>query len=167
MCLISGERTQKQDPNELLRGGFCGSKGGPKRAILGHKEFSLLFFPALMDTNLKAPTPGTPPSSPLPPKQKKRKISKTSTKIGADPVCSDFKNIVEVWEPHAVEEAEVTLRSGECSENFSSSKRPSTPPNHTLQRKTTTKILLKTLLYVTEIRHPNKIVPKTQFHVIP
>ena len=35
MCLISWERTQKSDPHKHFR--------GPKRAIFGHKKFSLLF----------------------------------------------------------------------------------------------------------------------------
>ena len=47
MCLISWERTQKRDPHKLFRGDFGGPKGGPKRAIFGHKKFSLLFFPGL------------------------------------------------------------------------------------------------------------------------
>ena len=49
MCLISCERTQKRDPHKLFWGGFGVKKGGPKRAIFGHKKFSLLFFPALTD----------------------------------------------------------------------------------------------------------------------
>ena len=44
MCLISWERTQKRDPHKLFRGDFGGQKGSPKRAIFGHKKFSLLFF---------------------------------------------------------------------------------------------------------------------------
>ena len=44
MCLISWERTQKGDPLKLFRGDFWGQKGDPKRAILGHKKLSLLFF---------------------------------------------------------------------------------------------------------------------------
>ena len=45
MCLISWERAQKRDPHKLLfRGHFWGQKRGPKRAIFGHKKFSLLFF---------------------------------------------------------------------------------------------------------------------------
>ena len=44
MCLISLERTQKRGPHKLFRGDFWGQKRGPKRAIFGHKKFSLLFF---------------------------------------------------------------------------------------------------------------------------
>ena len=44
MCLISWKRAQKRDPHKLFRGTFGGQKGGPKRAIFGHKKFSLLFF---------------------------------------------------------------------------------------------------------------------------
>ena len=44
MCLISWERTQKGDPHKLFRAEFWGQKGCPKRAIFGHKKFSLLFF---------------------------------------------------------------------------------------------------------------------------
>ena len=40
MCLISWERTQNRDPHKLLRGDFLGQKGGPKRAIFGHKNRS-------------------------------------------------------------------------------------------------------------------------------
>ena len=46
MCLISWERTQ-QGTHINFFGGTWGQKGGPKRVILGHKKFSLLFFPAL------------------------------------------------------------------------------------------------------------------------
>ena len=44
MCLISWERMQKRDPHKLFRGDLWGQKRGPKRAIFGHKKFSLLFF---------------------------------------------------------------------------------------------------------------------------
>ena len=50
MCLISWERTQKSDPGELFQGDLWGRKRGPKRAIFGHRKFSLLFFPALKQT---------------------------------------------------------------------------------------------------------------------
>ena len=43
MCLISWERTQKRNPHKLFRGEIWRQKGGPKRAILGCKKFSLLF----------------------------------------------------------------------------------------------------------------------------
>ena len=36
--------TKKRAPHKLFRGDFWGQKGGPKRAIVGHKKFSLLFF---------------------------------------------------------------------------------------------------------------------------
>ena len=42
--LISWQRTQNGDPHKLFLGDFWGSKGGPKRAIFGHKKFILLFF---------------------------------------------------------------------------------------------------------------------------
>ena len=41
---LSWERTQKREPHKLFRGISWGQKGGPKRAIFGHKKFSLLFF---------------------------------------------------------------------------------------------------------------------------
>ena len=44
MCFISWERTQKREPHKLFSGGFWVQKGRPKRAIFGHKKFSLLFF---------------------------------------------------------------------------------------------------------------------------
>ena len=47
MCLISWELTQKEDPHKLFGGDFRGQKGGPKRAIFGHKKFSFLFFAVL------------------------------------------------------------------------------------------------------------------------
>ena len=50
ICLISWERTQKRGPHKLFPGDLGGSKGGPKRAIFGHKKLSLLFFPALKRT---------------------------------------------------------------------------------------------------------------------
>ena len=43
MCLFSWERTQTRDRKKLVRADFRGQKRGPKRAILGHKKFSLLF----------------------------------------------------------------------------------------------------------------------------
>ena len=48
MCLISWERTQKRDPHKLYWGDLGGQIQGPKPAIFGHKNFSLLFFPALI-----------------------------------------------------------------------------------------------------------------------
>ena len=42
MCLISWERTKRRDPHKLCQGDFGGQKGGPKRAIFGHKKFSLI-----------------------------------------------------------------------------------------------------------------------------
>ena len=47
MCLISWERMQNRDPHEIFREEFWDQIGGPKRAIFGHKKFSLLFFLAL------------------------------------------------------------------------------------------------------------------------
>ena len=44
MCLISRERTQKGTHVNFFRGIFW-FRRGPKRAIFGHKQFSLLFFP--------------------------------------------------------------------------------------------------------------------------
>ena len=42
MCLMSWERTQ-----QTFSGQFWGQKRGAKWAVLGHKKFTLLFFPAL------------------------------------------------------------------------------------------------------------------------
>ena len=47
MCLISWERTQKRNTHKFFRGDFWGQKGGPKRAIFGHKKFSDCFLFAL------------------------------------------------------------------------------------------------------------------------
>ena len=47
MCLISWERMQ-QGTHIAFFGGIWGvRKGGSRRAIFGHKRFSLVFFPAL------------------------------------------------------------------------------------------------------------------------
>ena len=55
MCLMSWESTKKNDPRKLFQGDFLGQKGSPKRAIFGHKKFSLLFF--LLLTTLTTHTP--------------------------------------------------------------------------------------------------------------
>ena len=36
-------KNAKRDPHKLFRVDFWGQKRGPKRAIFGHKKFSLLF----------------------------------------------------------------------------------------------------------------------------
>ena len=55
MRFLSWEPTQKRDPHKLFRGDFLGQKGGPKRAIFGHKMFSFLcvFFLPLNWSRLK------------------------------------------------------------------------------------------------------------------
>ena len=47
MCLISYflGKNAKKGPTSTFSGGFWGQKRGPKRAIFGHRKFSLLFFP--------------------------------------------------------------------------------------------------------------------------
>ena len=75
MCLISWERTHKRDPHKLFGGDFWGQKGGPKRAIFGHKKSSLLFFflplqarktkksEKVTKTNLQIPHPVSDPEN--------------------------------------------------------------------------------------------------------
>ena len=70
MCLISWERTQKRDQHKLFQWDFGGQKRGPKRAIFGHKKFSLLFFPTLAQRTNKDRFPG--------PRVNKENESKTS-----------------------------------------------------------------------------------------
>ena len=47
LCVHFLGKNAKKGPTLTFSGGFFGSKTGPKRAIFGHRKFSLLVFPAL------------------------------------------------------------------------------------------------------------------------